>query len=176
MKLSAVRFNIILAVAVLLIGAGCKTSEEKKKAREATFMRFHLETNVDGTPHNSAVVIYRAHPMKVGVERNATLDEEMMEKAELVTVDEFGSRGIKITFDDAGRKRLDYVTSSYKGRRLAIQARWTETRWLAAPLITKRISDGIFIFTPDASPDECERIVHGLNNVIAKLKKPYTLI
>src|SRR5688572_20785399 len=106
MRLSAVRFNIILAMAVLLIGAGCKTTEEKKKAKEATFMRFHLETNFDGTPHNSSVVIYRANPVKVGVERNAALDEEMMEKAELVTVDEFGNRAIKITFNDAGRKRL----------------------------------------------------------------------
>ncbi|HEX7862507.1 MAG TPA: hypothetical protein VF773_19370 [Verrucomicrobiae bacterium] len=175
MTLPAVRFNIILAM-VLFLGAGCKTSEEKKKAKEATFMRFHLEINVDGTPYNSPVVIYRANPVQMGVERDAVLDEEMMDKAELVTVDEFGNRAIKITFNDAGRKRLDYVTSTYKGRRLAIQARWTEPRWLGAPLITKRISDGVFIFTPDASPEECERIVHGLNNVIAKLKKPYTLI
>src|SRR5215213_3241800 len=175
MKLSFVRFNIILALA-LFFTAGCKTSEEKKKAKEATFMRFHLETNVDGTQHNSAVTVYRASPMVIGVEKNASLDEEMMDKAEMVVADEFGSPAIKITFNDQGRRRLDYVTSTYKGRRLAIQARWTEPRWLGAPLITKRISDGVFIFTPDATREETERIVHGLNNVIAKLKKPYTLI
>ena len=54
-----------------------------------------------------------------------------------------------------------------------MQARWTETRWLAAPLITKRISDGVFIFTPDASKEETERIVNGLKNVIKQLQKPY---
>ena len=175
MKLPLSRFNIILA-ALLFLTVGCKTTEEKKKAKEATFLRFHLETNVDGTPHNAPVPIYRANPVLVGVERNAVLDEDFMDKVEMVAADEFGNHAIKITFNDTGKRRLDYVTSSYKGRRLAVQARWTESRWLAAPLITKRITDGVFIFTPDASREETQRIVSGLNNVIAKLKKPYTLI
>ncbi len=175
MTLPLSRFNIILAL-LLFLPAGCKTSEEKKKAKEATFLRFHLETNVDGTSHNSPVPIYRANPMLVGVERNAVLDEDFMDKVELVVVDEFGNHAIKIIFNETGKRRLDYVTSSYKGRRLAVQARWTESRWLAAPLITKRITDGVFIFTPDATREESERIVAGLNNVIAKLKKPYTII
>ena len=175
MKLPLSRFNIILAM-LLLLPLGCKTSEERKRAKEATFVRFHVESNVDGTQHNMRVPVYRSNPMLVGVERNAVLDEGFMDKVELVAADEFGNQAIKITFNDAGKKRLDYVTSSYKGLRLVVQARWTETRWLAAPLITRRISDGVFIFTPDASREECERIVSGLNNVIAKLKKPYTLI
>ena len=175
MKLLLPRFNIILAM-LLLFAAACKSSEEKKRAKEASFLRFHVESNVDGTRHNSQVTIYRANPMILGVEINAALDEGFMDKVELVTVDEFGNYAIKVTFNEQGAKRLDYVTSSFKGRRLAVNARWTETRWLAAPLITKRITNGIFIFTPDASREEAERIVSGLNNVIAKLKKPYTLI
>jgi preprotein translocase subunit SecD len=175
MKLLLSRFNIILAM-LLLVTVGCKSSEEKKKAKEASFLRFHVESNVDGTRHNSQVTIYRADPMILGVEINAALDEGFMDKVELVTVDDFGNYAIKVTFNEQGAKRLDYVTSSYKGRRLAVQARWTETRWLAAPLITKRITNGVFIFTPDASREEAERIVSGLKNVIAKLKKPYTLI
>jgi|SRR5687768_583664 len=175
MKLLLSRFNIILGLA-LIMALGCKTAEEKKKAKEASFLRFHIETNVDGTQHNAPVPIYRASPILVGVERNAALDEDFMDKAELVTVDEFGNLAIKVTFTSAGTKRLDYVTSTYKGKRLAVHAKWTESRWLAAPLITKRITNGVFVFTPDASREECERIVSGLNNVIAKLKKPYTLI
>jgi preprotein translocase subunit SecD len=169
------RFNIILTM-LLLLTVGCKSTEEKKKAKEASFLRFHIESNIDGTRHNSQVTIYRAAPMILGVEVNAALDEGFMDKVELVTVDEFGNYAIKVSFNEQGAKRLDYLTSSYKGRRLAIQARWTETRWLAAPLITQRITNGNFIFTPDASREEAERIVAGLNNVIAKLKKPYTLI
>jgi hypothetical protein len=175
MKLPLSRFNIILPMLLVLV-LGCKSSEERKRAKEATFMRFHVEANVDGTQHNMRVPVYRSSPMLVGVERDAALDEGFMDKVELVTADEFGNQAIKITFNEAGKKRLDYITSSYKGLRLVIQARWTETRWLAAPLITKRITDGVFVFTPDASSEECERIISGLKNVIAKLKKPYTLI
>jgi preprotein translocase subunit SecD len=175
MMLLLPRFNIILTM-LLLLTVGCKSTEEKKKAKEASFLRFHIESNIDGTRHNSQVTIYRAAPMILGVEVNAALDEGFMDKVELVTVDEFGNYAIKVSFNEQGAKRLDYLTSSYKGRRLAIQARWTETRWLAAPLITQRITNGNFIFTPDASREEAERIVAGLNNVIAKLKKPYTLI
>ena len=175
MKVLLPRFNMILAL-VLFVSLGCKTAEEKKKAKEATFLRFHIETNVDGTKHNAPVPIYRANPILVGVERNAALDEDFMDKVELVAADEFGNVAIKVTFNATGTRRLDYVTSSNKGKRLAVHAKWTESRWLAAPLITKRITNGDFVFTPDASREECERIVSGLNNVIAKLKKPYTLI
>jgi len=38
--------------------------------------------------------------------------------------------------------------------------------WLAAVLIRDRISNGVFRFTPDASPAEGARIVRGLKNVI----------
>jgi hypothetical protein len=176
MKLLFRRFNIILFVVALGLFAGCKTAEEKKKAKEATFLRFHLETNPDGTRHNAPVPVYRANPILVNIERDASLDEGFMKKAELVTVDDFGNYALKITFDETGTQRLDYLTTMNKGRRLVVNARWTETRFLAAPLITKRIADGVFIFTPDATREECERIVAGLNNVIAKLKKPYTII
>ncbi|HVK57272.1 MAG TPA: hypothetical protein VM735_00715 [Candidatus Kapabacteria bacterium] len=175
MKVPFLRFNIIL-VLLMVSTIGCKSTEEKKKAKEAAFLRFHVESNVDGTQHNLRVPVYRSSPMMVGIERDAALDEGFMDSVELVTVDEFGNHAIKITFNEQGAKRLDYVTSTYKGRRFAIQARWTETRWLAAPVITQRFTNGVFIFTPDASREESERIVSGLKNVIAKLKKPYTLI
>jgi hypothetical protein len=172
MKSSLLRFNIILAFFVFAF-AGCKTTEEKRKEKEAAFLRFHLETNPDGTPYNSKVSVYRSNPIVLNVERDAALDERFMKSAEIVDVDNMGGIAIKILFDEEGTKRLDYLTTSYKGRHLGVQARWTETRWLAAPLITKRISDGVFIFTPDASKEETERIVNGLKNVIKQLQKPY---
>ena len=45
----------------------------------------------------------------------------------------------------------------------------TEARWLAAPRISQRIKDGVLVFTPDATREEAERIVRGLNNVAIKL-------
>lgn len=173
MTLPLARFNLILA-SILLFGAACKTTEEKKRDKEAAFLRFHLETNPDGTRHNFPAIVYRAHPIRIQIERDAALDEGFMDKAEVVSADEFGNYAIKITFDDTGKQRLDYVTSSHKGRHLVAFCRWTESRFLAAPLINKRITDGVLVFTPDATREESERIVTGLNNVIKKLKKPYT--
>ena len=166
------RFNIILA-ALLLFAAGCRTAEEKRRNEQATNLRFHVETNPDGTRHNFPVSIYRNNPIKLHAEAEAVLDEEGMEKAEMVTADEFGNFAIKITFTERGKRLLNQVTSTYKGRRLVALCRWTETRALAAPLITKTIQDGVLVFTPDATREETERIVLGLNNVIAQVRKPY---
>ena len=43
--------------------------------------------------------------------------------------------------------------------------------WLAAPMTNKRISDGVLVFTPDASREEADRIVLGLNNVAKEAQK-----
>jgi preprotein translocase subunit SecD len=176
MKKGFFAFNMILALGALCF-IGCETTDSKKKekkGKEATFLRFHLETNPDGTQHNAPVPVYRSKPMYINVERNAALDEGFMKDAEVVDVDEHGGYAIKITCNPQGTQRLDYLTTANKGKRVAINARWTEDRWLAAPLITKRIANGVFIFTPDASREEAERIVKGLKNVIKKLSQPYT--
>ena len=167
------RFNIILAAFLLVVLSGCKTTEEKIAKDAATNMRFHVETNPDGTRYNFPVMVYRANPIKIQVEAEAAMDEEHMDKAEVVSADEFGGYAIKITFSERGRQFLTRVTSTHKGKRLAVLARWTEMRTLAAPVINKTITDGVFVFTPDATREEAERIVLGLNNVIKELKKPY---
>jgi preprotein translocase subunit SecD len=98
-----------------------------------------------------------------------------MLKAEVVTIDEHGGFAIRIIFDEPGKFRLDNVTAANKGKRIVVMAQWTEVRWLAAPKINRRISDGVFVFTPDASREEAERIVNGLNNVIKKVRKPFVI-
>jgi hypothetical protein len=174
MRISVVRFNIILTACALVL-SGCKTSDaEKAEKKEATFLRFHLETTRTGTPRTMRVPVYRANPMLVTVERDALLDEGFMTKAEVVDADAHGGYAIKISFDEMGTRRLQAASIENKGLRLAVSAHWTESRWLGAPLITKNLNDGIFIFTPDATREESERIVAGLKNVIKKLKKPYT--
>jgi hypothetical protein len=46
-----------------------------------------------------------------------------------------------------------------------------ESAWLTAVLIRDRISSGLFRFTPDATREECNRIVRGLRNVIPSQQK-----
>ena len=172
MKKSFARINFILLLCLLPF-AGCKSTEEKEADKEAGFVRFHLETNADGTHHNMTVPVYRQNPVQVTVQRDAVLDEGFMTKAEIVDVDRHGGFAIKISFDKPGTLRLNTVSTANKGRRLAVHARWTEDRWLAAPLLTRNLTDGTFVFTPDATREEADRLVRGLNNVIKKLKKPY---
>lgn len=173
MNTSAGCINIILAFCSLAL-FGCKTAEQRKQAKQGAFLRFHLEINPDGTPYNGPVTVYRADPIIVNVEASAALDEAMMKEVSLVDADRMGGFAVKVTFNEEGTRKLDSLTIQYRGRRLAVHAGWTEMRWLAAPMINKRISNGVFIFTPDASREESERIVAGLKNVIKKLSEPYT--
>ena len=64
---------------------------------------------------------------------------------------------------------------STRGRRLVIYCNFEDSRWLAAPVIREPIKDGLLTFTPDATREECERIVEGLNNVARELDKPFVL-
>ena len=74
-----------------------------------------------------------------------------------------------ITLERKGAWTLENYTATNPRRHYAIFAQWGEkgvnTRWLAAPLITYRITDGVLSFTPDATKEECEEIVMGLRNV-----------
>jgi hypothetical protein len=174
MKIPHSAFNIYLSLLLspfLILQIGCKTTEQKKKDKEASTLSFHLEVNHDGTPYNSTVPVYRANPIQVSASRDAFLDEGYIESASVVDVDKVGGFGIRIQFDPHGRMVLENVTISNKGQRIVIFSTFGQARWLAAPLITHRISDGVFVFTPDASREEAERIVLGLNNVIKAIKK-----
>jgi hypothetical protein len=163
--------NLYLLLSFFLFLASCKTTEDgtKKKDKEATVIRFHLEVNSDGTDKNSGVPIYREHPVLVNVHQIPFLDEGSVKEASVVET--IGGYAIRIQFDRHGTIVLDNTTTAYKGQRVAIYVRYTEARWLAAPLISRRIQNGEFIFTPDATREEAERIVKGLNNVAKKLQE-----
>jgi hypothetical protein len=45
------------------------------------------------------------------------------------------------------------------------------SRWIAAPLLSGRISTGLFAFTPDTTREEADRIARGLNNVAEQVRK-----
>jgi len=89
-----------------------------------------------------------------------------------VLVDWQGTFDIQVKFDWHGTLVLDNVTTSNPGRRIAVFSQFgKEGRWLAAPRPERRISDGTLTFTPDATREEAERIVRGINNLAAKIKK-----
>ncbi len=173
MNITFIRFNIFLIAVMLLVGCAHNkqtaqkddSSPKKKKSssKEATQISFHCEMNPDGSDRCVQASIYRAKPMIITVNRSAALNEGFVERADVVEF--MGTYAIRIKFDSTGTLLLDELTTSNKGRHVAIFCQFGDARWIAAPLITQRISNGVFIFTPDATREEAERIVRGLNNI-----------
>lgn len=154
------RFNAYLLA--VLFCAGCQTFKKK----EATTLRVHLEVTADGTEKNKPVPVYRQNPTFVNVQEDPFLNEGNVSNASVVEA--LGSFQIMIQLDRRGTWLLEQYSTAHRGRRIAIFSQFGEARWLAAPLMQRRISDGLLVFTPDATREESERIVRGLNNVAKK--------
>ena len=90
-------------------------------------------------------------------------------------IDVVGGFALRIRFDHPGTALLEEYTAANHGRKIAVFSQFGEKikdyRWLAAPIIARRITDGVFTFTPDATREEAEEIALGLNNVAKKVQK-----
>ena len=86
---------------------------------------------------------------------------------------------LRLQFDRRGTWLLEQYSTANLGKHFAIfsqfpsppDAKLNQGRWLAAPRINQRIPDGVLTFAPDATREEAEQIVLGLNNVAKQLKK-----
>jgi preprotein translocase subunit SecD len=172
MTFAPIRFNTYLAATLgLLLLAGCSSTAKKKEKSELVHLEFHLEvpSNDDSTP-SSPVPVYREKPVYVNVEKDAFLDERYLEAARVV--EDASGYAIQLKFFWQGLALLDGVTTINRNRRMAVLCVFDkESRWLAAPVIRQPISSGVITFTPDASREEAERIVRGLNASVEKAEK-----
>jgi preprotein translocase subunit SecD len=165
MKTGRTYINIILLLAGVV--AGCQSSKDKNK--EFSLVKLHAESSDSGSDFTKSVPIYRASPTYVTVDNNAFLDENDLVRASLVEENGFD---IQLQFNEHGVLLLENITRSNQGRRIAIFCDFGKSaRWLAAPVFNKPVTDGIITFTPDATREEAERIVRGLNNEVKELKK-----
>jgi preprotein translocase subunit SecD len=167
------RFNIYLFVALAVALAwGCQSPETKKKKELAT-LRLHIETNPHALGHTQVASILRQAPFDVTVEQSPFLSEGNVAEAKVINA--MGGYAISLQFNTEGKMLLEQYTSANQGRKIAVFAQWgtnmSHHRWLAAPAIYKRNPSGLFVFTPDASREEADDIVLGLNNVSKKLRK-----
>lgn len=164
MKKPVLRFNTYLTL-LLLLAAACRSPEKK----EATQLRLFIEVTPDNTGRNRPVSIGRTDPFVINVEKEPFLNEGNV--AEVWVVDALGGFQIMLQFDRRGTWLLEQYSTAHKGRRVGILAQFGELRWLAAPILQQRISDGLLVFTPDATREEAERIVRGLKNVAKVIQK-----
>ena len=177
MMIQSDRFNTYLLAALFLAAlAGCaspKTEAGKESdPKEDASLRLYLEVNPDGTDSNEAVLVGRAAPFLVNIEKLPFLTEHKIEHASLV--EEKETYAIAVSFDQVGRWLLDQYTTSNRGKRIAVAGVFgvdQRARWLGAPRITRSITNGVFTFTPDSTRAEADRLVAGLNNYADKVRK-----
>lgn len=162
-------FNFFLVTAALVSLTACASSEERKRKREYSNIRVHIEAD-SNQDRSSAISVLRSSPLRLNVEGEPVLDERNIEEARLIDNAD-GTFAIQIKLDRRGGWILERTTVTHRGKHLAIFSYFGQTRWLAAPLIAGKNSTGMLTFTPDASHEEAERIVRGLNNVAHKLER-----
>lgn len=160
------RFNIYLLAGMWLL-TGCQSGVVGGK--NPSTLRFHHVINPDGTPRCLAIKFLRASPMELHIDRSPFLHEGYVKKA--AVLDHLGTYEIQVEFDHQGTMLLDSVSVANRGQRIAIYSDFGDSRWLAAPVLNRRITNGVFQFTPDASREEAQRVVDGLNRVAAKWQK-----
>ncbi|MSU33949.1 MAG: hypothetical protein EXS36_02340 [Pedosphaera sp.] len=129
----------------------------------------HLESNEFGGLGTTRIKVLRSAPVELLVLKEAFVDERDIQQARVIASSEGGFM-IAVQMNTHGQLVLQMESTANRNRRIAVWSNWTVSRWLAAPQITRTIEDGIFIFTPDCSREEADRIVRGLNNVAIKLK------
>jgi preprotein translocase subunit SecD len=170
MKVYMRRFNLILALAVLLLPlCGCEYLKHRNEPTGA--LRIHIELaadNVAGSMGTAQTVsVFRADPLSVTIDKDPILTEANLIAAKVISTPD--APAIELRFDENGTWILEQYSASNPGRHFVIYGQWgkklKDGRWLATPIITRRIDDGILSFTPDMTHDEANQLVLGLNNV-----------
>jgi preprotein translocase subunit SecD len=172
MKAITRRFNLFLALMMLAALCGCQT-EKHKKSKEVSALRLHIEAGANDSGITQTVSVLRSDPTFIIIEKEAVLTEASLIDARVI--DARGGIAIQIQFDESSALVLEQYSAANPGKHFAIFGQWgkklTDGRWLAAPLITHRITGGSLSFTPDMSRAEADRLVLGLNNVAKVISK-----
>lgn len=164
------RFNTyLLGFAALTLLAGCETTSSKRD-KQVAMIRLHMEAGRDAQDRTLPVTVPRSGQLTLNVNRDPFLNESHVKQA--TVVDTLGGICIVLQFDQRGTWLLEQYSATNPGRHIVIGAQFGEklevSRWLGAPVIYRRISDGSISFTPDATREEAEEIVKGLNTVAIK--------
>ncbi len=163
-------FNGFLALTMLVSATSCSTSEEYKRSKQLSSLRIHIEADPGSSDRNSAVAVHRSKPMYLNIDREPVLDESNVSAASIVD-QPGGLFAIEVKFDRRGSWILERTTVMYRGKHLVLFSDFgDQARWIAAPQITAKNSGGRLVFTPDATREEAERLVRGLNNVAKKME------
>jgi hypothetical protein len=165
------RFNLYFLPAILCLALGCHT-QSKDKDKAIGILRVHIESETQAAG-GKTVQVLRAEPVSINIVNQAILSEADLVSARLLEAP--GGCALQVQFNSAGAWTLEQFSSINPGKHLVIFGQWGEKteegRWLSAPLINHRMGNGLLVFTPDASHEEVEKLVKGLNAYIKKNNK-----
>lgn len=176
MKVYTRRFNLFLALAFLLVPlCGCSLLSGHRNEPLAA-MRVYIEVApgaASGAMNESQTVsVLRSAPVTVTIDKEPVLTEANLIAAKVINTPD--APAIEVRFDENGTWILEQYSAANPGRHFVIFGSWgknlKESRWLAAPLITQRINNGILSFTPDMTLDEANQFVLGLKNAIQQFQ------
>ena len=192
MRIRLGRFNIYLALALALVCAGCKTRALRPDKKELSTIRLFLGSK--SASGGTGEILVTRQKIPLNLEPEPFLTEEDLVKAAVVDYPD-GTFAIQLQFNQHGALVLDMTTVENKGKLIAVFSQFPAlakqkkqsasapastaseegkprtSAWLGAVLIRSRTESGSFRFTPDASHVEAERIVRGLNNLVAEVNK-----
>jgi preprotein translocase subunit SecD len=174
MKANTRLFNLFLASTALAMLCGCQTESKNK---EVSALRVHIEVNPNDAGTSQTISIPpRSDPVVLTIAKEPILTEASIIAAKMIRSPGGLGYAIAIQFDESSALMLEQYSAANPGKHFAVFGQWgekvTDGRWLAAPIITHRIADGILSFNADlSSTNELGRLVLGLNNVAKKIRK-----
>ena len=172
-------FNSYLLLSLLpVLGIGCQTEKSKEEHEYATFT-VHVEIRDRQSDSAKLISVLRSSPMTLTVDKEPFLNESMVKSAKVIDIPDGGFQ-LQIEFTKHGGLILEQASARSLGKRFAIYSEFgrqtarqvfPQARWLAAPKIEKRISNGMLTFTPDADRKEADEIALALNNLVRVRKE-----
>jgi hypothetical protein len=153
-----------LPLACCLLAAGCALWH--KEHPTVAVLRVHVESEGSTVGSNKNISVFRSQPVSVNIVTDPILTEMDVIGARVMDT-AGGGFALEIKFEDIAGWRLEQYTAINPGKHLAIFAQWSDKqkdgRWLAAPSIAHRMAGGVLVFTPDATREEMDELVKGLN-------------
>jgi len=151
-------------MALAILASGCSGLFHHKK-EQVGILRVHIESESSAQGQTKSITVLRSQPVLINIFTDPVLTEADVLSARLL--DTPGGFAVEIKLDETASWRLEQYTAINPGKHLVVFAQWSDKkddgRWLAAPIIVRRMASGTLLFTPDASHEEMQKWVEGLN-------------
>lgn len=156
-----------------MLASGCSSTHSglfHHKKEQIGIVRIHIESESSEQGQTKSITVLRSQPVLINIFVDPILTEADVTSARLL--DTPGGFAVEIKLDETSSWRLEQFSSINPGKHLVIFGQWSEKkedgRWLAAPLIVRRMATNTLLFTPDASHEEMKKWVDGLNATAKK--------